>query len=449
MQPPPPLSLLDHTPLDELAACILRQAVDQLKVTPAYFAAREKAKRAKVFVGNGDGNEDDDCITPQQLKAIEGVRGPVACLAVDGAVPSPALPIPPVLRDNVERYIDDVQRYNYFDDVFFPVHKRHSVRSQTFLARQMMQYALPIKCLEAVVLGLFLTHPVGSLVRIPVAFTSRYVGAIGAVAASSSAGNASLLQNIGLSSPAQFSTSATGETQQMSASSAARREGTAKVKNVYRHIVLALCFRNKWGAIGLSRRATLMYKPLQCKDLTSLLGDYIQSYADVQHKVVKIKVGLPVPHDEYSGSQIVWKYMTIYPTKQSMADDVKPALDAFARDIKLGRSLPTRVEKGAASALPALYKTSSERSTAVESSLPSLAATTAARSRSTLLPSTNSKPSAKTGYGGGGGGGGMVKSKRTKGRVLAKPRRTLPSAQLPTNGSQYNSIVSIASADLD
>ena len=44
------------------------------------------------------------------------------------------------------------------------------------LAKEMIHESLPIKCLEAVVLGLYLTVPVISLQRFPIGFKSVHNG---------------------------------------------------------------------------------------------------------------------------------------------------------------------------------------------------------------------------------------------------------------------------------
>ena len=44
------------------------------------------------------------------------------------------------------------------------------------LAKEMIKESLPIKCLEAVILSLYLTSPLSSLQRFTIRFKSRYEG---------------------------------------------------------------------------------------------------------------------------------------------------------------------------------------------------------------------------------------------------------------------------------
>lgn len=76
-----------------------------------------------------------------------------------------------------------------------------------------------------------------------------------------------------------------------------------------RHIVLAVRHPGTglWGAIGLSRRAELMDKPLKFASLADLMADYVASYGCWWHTVLRIRIGLPVPHDAmYEGMVSGW-----------------------------------------------------------------------------------------------------------------------------------------------
>ena len=73
-----------------------------------------------------------------------------------------------------------------------------------------------------------------------------------------------------------------------------------------RHIILAVRHPDtgKWGALGLSRRAELMDKPLTYPTLADLLADYVASYKRWWHTVLRIRIGLPVPHDVMYEGQV-------------------------------------------------------------------------------------------------------------------------------------------------
>ena len=75
-------------------------------------------------------------------------------------------------------------------------------------AKEMIQEALPIKCLEAVILSLYLTSPMLNTQRIAVGFKSEVEGLY------------------------------------------------------FRHVVLVVQHGGLYGALGLSRRKDLLYKPL-------------------------------------------------------------------------------------------------------------------------------------------------------------------------------------------
>ena len=91
-------------------------------------------------------------------------------------------------------------------------------------AQDMLHQVLPIKCLEAVVLGLFLTMKIEPLDRVTVSFKSTCQG------------------------------------------------------QIYRHIVLVIKHKDKWGALGLSRKPDLMNKNLEFNSLSDLLRDYQMGY---------------------------------------------------------------------------------------------------------------------------------------------------------------------------
>ena len=78
-------------------------------------------------------------------------------------------------------------------------------------AKEMIAESLPIKCLEAVILSLYLTAPLTNIQRFTISFKSHFNGLY------------------------------------------------------YRHVVLGISSNSSYGAIGMSRRKNLMYKPLEYK----------------------------------------------------------------------------------------------------------------------------------------------------------------------------------------
>ena len=74
-----------------------------------------------------------------------------------------------------------------------------------------------------------------------------------------------------------------------------------------RHIVLAVRHPDtgRWGALGLSRRADLMDKSLTYASLADLLQNYIACYRRWWHTVLRIRIGLPIPHDVMFDGQVM------------------------------------------------------------------------------------------------------------------------------------------------
>jgi hypothetical protein len=54
-----------------------------------------------------------------------------------------------------------------------------------------------------------------------------------------------------------------------------------------------------------------MYKPLIFKSLMDLVKNYIDAYHKYGHKVLKIKIGLPIQSDVISNEGITWKFVSI------------------------------------------------------------------------------------------------------------------------------------------
>ena len=79
----------------------------------------------------------------------------------------------------------------------------------------------------------------------------------------------------------------------------------------YRHIVLAVhdAATASWGALGISRRRELAYKPLDCPGLPALVAAFAQGYALWGHEVVKVRVGLPAPHDPGFSGRVCWRWV--------------------------------------------------------------------------------------------------------------------------------------------
>lgn len=141
-----------------------------------------------------------------------------------------------------------------------------------------MTESLPIKCLEAFLVAIYLTTGIAGLDRFNISFKTRFNSI------------------------------------------------------VYRHIVLGLKHGLVFGALGLSRRADLACKPLNGKydRLSVLIDDFIQAYANYGHTVLRITIGSPIDHDLKSFEMIQWKAVVIQPNKTDRTEYDRE-LDKIAR----------------------------------------------------------------------------------------------------------------------
>mmetsp|Transcript_1926 Transcript_1926/g.4503 ORF Transcript_1926/g.4503 Transcript_1926/m.4503 type:complete len:339 (+) Transcript_1926:2-1018(+) len=182
----------------------------------------------------------------------------------------------------IQQFIESFE-YNYTGENFFNVKgvkQNQSLFRVIEVAKRVIKESLPIKCVEAVYLGIYLTQNMHDIERLPIIFNSEIDG------------------------------------------------------HKYGHIVLLLRYNGKIGAVGLSRRADLMNKAWGFQDLSSVILDYKNSYQRWSHKLNKIKIGTPIPHEGSNKvSQVVdWSH-TIISVKGSSWEEVDSALH------KTGRSL--------------------------------------------------------------------------------------------------------------
>jgi hypothetical protein len=126
-----------------------------------------------------------------------------------------------------------------------------------------MTESLPIKCFEAFLVALYLTTGIIGLDRFNISFKTRFNSII------------------------------------------------------YRHVILGVKYGQIYGALGVSRRNDLSYKPLNGKydRLSTLINDFICAYQNYGHTVLRVRIGLPVIHDLKSFLTINWTALTIQPNK--------------------------------------------------------------------------------------------------------------------------------------
>ncbi|BHF71821.1 Tubulinyl-Tyr carboxypeptidase 1 [Sparganum proliferum] len=121
------------------------------------------------------------------------------------------------------------------------------------------------------------------------------------------------------------------------------------------HIVLGIYCRGYFGALGMSRREDLMYKPLEFHCLSDLVGSYLKAYASYEHIVQKLKIGGPIPHEPHMLETIMWRGLSISPVHASEAR-MSHLIETYSKQLtssvasprqvhQLSRQLRTAIEK--------------------------------------------------------------------------------------------------------
>lgn len=220
-------------------------------------------------------------IHPDGEKVAQRIRGATDLPKIPiPSVPTfqPSTPVPERL-EAVQRYIRELQ-YNHTGTQFFEIKKSRPLTGLMDLAKEMTKEALPIKCLEAVILGIYLTNSMSTLERFPISFKTYFSG------------------------------------------------------NYFRHIVLGVNFGGRYGALGMSRREDLMYKPPAFRTLSELVLDYEAAYGRCWHVLKKVKLGQCVSHDPHSVEQIEWKH-SVLDVERLGREDFRKELERHARDMRL------------------------------------------------------------------------------------------------------------------
>ena len=217
-------------------------------------------------------------------------------------------PLPPsaslARQGRTVEYVEKVQdylkklTYNHTGTQFFETRPNSSILTLMELARAMVREALPIKCMEAVVLAVYLTHGVSGLGRFTINFKSEL--------------------------PQQ---------NKFGSSSNNNNNGFQHQKRFFYHVVLGLTSGNKFGSIGLSRRSTLMDKEMKYGSLFDLVEEFRESYSNCGQKLVKVRVGQLISHDLHSISPIPWKGVTVHPQEED-EKEVRLKIEKFSRELR-------------------------------------------------------------------------------------------------------------------
>ncbi|XP_049613573.1 tubulinyl-Tyr carboxypeptidase 2 [Syngnathus scovelli] len=190
----------------------------------------------------------------------------------------PAMSVPDWLVV-VQNFMKALQ-YNHTGTQFFEIKKKRPLCGLMETAREMVRESLPIKCLEAVILGIYLTNGLTSLERFPISFKTHFSG------------------------------------------------------HCFHHVVLGVYCNGRYGSLGMSRRSDLMDKPLSHRTLGELVADFESSYKRYQHSLIKVKIGLYVPHDPHVCQAIEWKYLVLNATKMA-APEMKRELEKHGRNMRM------------------------------------------------------------------------------------------------------------------
>lgn len=126
---------------------------------------------------------------------------------------------------------------------------------------EILRSGVAIQCIEAVFAAIRLTHQLAGVVRFGISFTATDAGPPPAA--------------------------------------------DAPPPRRLRHLVLGVHAAGRWGALGISRCAGLMTKPLRFADLPALLRDFCGAWAEEGRMLTAVTLGAPVPRAP-TGSRIAW-----------------------------------------------------------------------------------------------------------------------------------------------
>jgi hypothetical protein len=275
---------------------VLRKGKMQKKRSPSATSLYETAVQATLHSVLGEIGVNP--LTPQweltlTAEDIARVGARLGQLSEANELPVPSRPVlpthtagVPVLRRlaQVQRYLEQFGYNHTAVNSYFNVNKQRPLSRIADTAREVFARALPIKCLEAVFCALLLTAGLPGVDRTPLSFRSVVAGV---------------------------------------------RE--------FKHIVLAVRVVTdaglRWGGVGMSRKATLAWKPPLYESLADLVAEYVRCYEEAWHRVISVKIGLPVTHDMNSSEFVCWDGVVVHLREGNWEQVAKPEINKHAKDM--------------------------------------------------------------------------------------------------------------------
>lgn len=256
--------------------------------------------------------------------------------------PAPNTPYP-ALHRTIQRYISSFQ-YNHTGlPPFFALRRDKGLKHVVAVSKQMIKEGLPIQCVEAVFLGVYLSML--SLKSLSMSSPLLVPQTSAHTKDPDDPNNQEDNEN-----PLSPENVLPGGT------SACRRYcGVLRIPisfksecdgNIYRHIVLAIYAHNgkkvdkdkaavdsgwRWGAMGISRRKTLMFKEMKYPTLGKLMKAFKDSYEGSWHKLLKVYVGLPFSYEEKDTARLHWRVLRCVLGDRSWSEAEK-LFDRYAKE---------------------------------------------------------------------------------------------------------------------
>lgn len=211
----------------------------------------------------------------------------------------PTVPIRSRLR--LAQELITALQYNHTDAVtYFTVDKARPTCRVMDTARDIIRHGLPIRCVEAVFLAMYLTAGWKEVERIPLRMRSVVVDDEGVER--SHAHIVLLIRERALDETGAVRDNLIDEASKGRVDETDRSNGD-ETPSKGRSI--------RYGALGTSRRDELAYVPFGAPTLTTVLEHYRAGYAKWRHRLVGVKIGLPVEHDTKSPSPVCWRHVAV------------------------------------------------------------------------------------------------------------------------------------------